>query len=128
MLFFFVTKIITCSHCMDAFSLGLPHIILLDLVQILIVLSLIMSGKYSILTIIVFVAKCTIHWTWSCTASRFLGTSGQNVDDLENYSDAKDKLEFMEKTLRWRHLAPTAPNTLGMFIMYASMLLLLYYQ
>ncbi|XP_068499720.1 DNA polymerase delta small subunit-like [Phaseolus vulgaris] len=32
------------SHCMDAFSLGLLHIILLALVQILIVLSLIMSG------------------------------------------------------------------------------------
>ncbi|KAG4927953.1 hypothetical protein JHK85_054439 [Glycine max] len=47
------------------------------------------------------------------TASRFLGTSGQNVDDLEKYSEAKDKLEFMERTLRWRHLAPTAPNTLG---------------
>lgn len=45
--------------------------------------------------------------------SSFLGTSGQNVDDLEKYSEAKDKLEFMERTLRWRHLAPTAPNTLG---------------
>lgn len=45
--------------------------------------------------------------------SRFLGTSGQNIDDLYKYSDAKDKLEFMERTLRWRHLAPTAPNSLG---------------
>lgn len=45
---------------------------------------------------------------------RFLGTSGQNIDDLEKYSEAKDKLEFVERTLRWRHLAPTAPNTLGM--------------
>nr|CAD1844670.1 unnamed protein product [Ananas comosus var. bracteatus] len=44
---------------------------------------------------------------------QFLGTSGQNIDDLNKYSDAKDKLEFMERTLRWRHLAPTAPNTLG---------------
>jgi len=44
---------------------------------------------------------------------RFLGTSGQNIDDLFKYSDAKDKLEFMERTLRWRHLAPTAPNSLG---------------
>lgn len=44
---------------------------------------------------------------------RFLGTSGQNIDDLEKYSDAKDKLEFMERTLRWSHLAPTTPNTLG---------------
>ncbi|KAL5545463.1 hypothetical protein UlMin_005150 [Ulmus minor] len=46
---------------------------------------------------------------------RFLGTSGQNIDDLEKYSEAKDKLEFMERTLKWRHLAPTAPNTLGCY-------------
>ncbi|XP_059668512.1 DNA polymerase delta small subunit [Cornus florida] len=46
---------------------------------------------------------------------RFLGTSGQNIDDLEKYSEAKDKLEFMERTLRWRHLAPTSPNTLGCY-------------
>ncbi|KAK9170522.1 hypothetical protein Syun_002662 [Stephania yunnanensis] len=41
-----------------------------------------------------------------------LTVSGQNVDDLEKYSDAKDKIEFMERQLRWRHIAPTAPNTL----------------
>ncbi|GMP25012.1 hypothetical protein CsSME_00002072 [Camellia sinensis var. sinensis] len=46
---------------------------------------------------------------------RFLGTSGQNIDDLEKYSEAKDKLEFMERTLRWRHISPTAPNTLGCY-------------
>ncbi|XP_056171046.1 DNA polymerase delta small subunit isoform X2 [Syzygium oleosum] len=40
---------------------------------------------------------------------------GQNIDDLEKYSEAKNKLEFMERTLRWRHLAPTAPNTLGCY-------------
>jgi hypothetical protein len=38
---------------------------------------------------------------------------GQTIDDLYKYSDAKDKLEFMERALRWRHLAPTAPNSLG---------------
>lgn len=52
---------------------------------------------------------------------RFLGTSGQNVDDLEKYSEAKDKIEFMERTLRWRHLAPTAPNTLGTSIILSAM-------
>lgn len=53
-----------------------------------------------------FVTTCLV-------VSRFLGTSGQNIDDLDKYSEAKDKLQFMERTLRWRHLAPTAPNTLG---------------
>ncbi|MBA0572205.1 hypothetical protein Golob_002562 [Gossypium lobatum] len=41
--------------------------------------------------------------------------SGQNIDDLTKYSEAKDKLDFLERTLRWRHLAPTAPNTLGCY-------------
>lgn len=51
--------------------------------------------------------------TYGIVVSRFLGSSGQNIDDLEKYSEAKSKLEFLERTLRWRHLAPTAPNTLG---------------
>lgn len=47
--------------------------------------------------------------------TRFLGTSGQNIDDLDKYSEAEDRLDFMERTLIWRHLAPTAPDTLGLF-------------
>lgn len=46
---------------------------------------------------------------------RFLGTSGQNIDDLYKYSDADDQVEFMERTLKWRHIAPTAPDTLGCY-------------
>lgn len=46
--------------------------------------------------------------------TRFLGTSGQNIDDLDKYSEAEDRLDFMERTLMWRHLAPTAPDTLGL--------------
>ncbi|XP_024369612.1 DNA polymerase delta small subunit [Physcomitrium patens] len=45
----------------------------------------------------------------------FLGTSGQNIDDLSKYSEAEDRLDFMERTLMWRHLAPTAPDTLGCY-------------
>ncbi|KAL6522390.1 DNA polymerase delta subunit 2 [Orobanche minor] len=45
----------------------------------------------------------------------FLGTSGQNIDDLAIYSDAESKLAFLERTLRWRHIAPTTPNTLGCY-------------
>ena len=62
--------------------------------------------------------------------SSFLGTSGQNVNDLEKYSEAKDKLEFMERTLRWRHLAPTAPNTLGksyLFLNHADLVLFFFF-
>ncbi|XP_010554876.1 PREDICTED: DNA polymerase delta small subunit isoform X2 [Tarenaya hassleriana] len=59
--------------------------------------------------------SCTNPHSFDLDNARFLGTSGQNVDDLDKYSEAKDKLEFMERTLKWRHLAPTAPNTLGCY-------------
>lgn len=59
--------------------------------------------------------SCTNPHYFELDNVRFLGTSGQNIDDLDKYSEAKDKLEFMERTLRWRHWAPTAPNTLGCF-------------
>ncbi|XP_062167164.1 DNA polymerase delta small subunit [Alnus glutinosa] len=59
--------------------------------------------------------SCTNPHCFELDNIRFLGTSGQNVDDLEKYSEAKDKIAFMERTLRWRHLAPTAPNTLGCY-------------
>ncbi|KAG8501224.1 hypothetical protein CXB51_003349 [Gossypium anomalum] len=56
--------------------------------------------------------SCTNPHCFELDSIRFLGTSGQNIDDLTKYSEAKDKLDFLERTLRWRHLAPTAPNTL----------------
>ncbi|KAI8562086.1 hypothetical protein RHMOL_Rhmol03G0007500 [Rhododendron molle] len=59
--------------------------------------------------------SCTNPHSFELDNIRFLGTSGQNIDDLEKYSEAKDKLDFMERTLRWRHIAPTAPNTLGCY-------------
>ncbi|XP_033143273.1 DNA polymerase delta small subunit-like [Brassica rapa] len=43
---------------------------------------------------------------------RFLGTYGKKINDLHKYSEAKSKLDFVERALRWRHLASTAPNTL----------------
>ncbi|RAL48715.1 hypothetical protein DM860_001035 [Cuscuta australis] len=59
--------------------------------------------------------SCTNPHDFVLDNLRFLGTSGQNIDDLDRYSEARDKLEFMERTLRWRHLAPTTPNTLGCY-------------
>ncbi|XP_022744140.1 DNA polymerase delta small subunit-like isoform X3 [Durio zibethinus] len=59
--------------------------------------------------------SCTNPHCFELDSIRFLGTSGQNIDDLTKYSEAEDKLDFLERTLKWRHLAPTAPNTLGCY-------------
>ncbi|CAN8318372.1 unnamed protein product [Cochlearia groenlandica] len=59
--------------------------------------------------------SCTNPHSFDVDNVRFLGTSGQNIDDLEKYSEAESKIDFVERTLRWRHLAPTAPNTLGCY-------------
>ncbi|KAJ3228160.1 DNA polymerase delta subunit 2 [Clydaea vesicula] len=42
----------------------------------------------------------------------FLGTSGQNIDDIFRCSNMIDRLEICEKTLLWGHICPTAPDTL----------------
>ncbi|KAK3148497.1 hypothetical protein QOZ80_3BG0295770 [Eleusine coracana subsp. coracana] len=60
-------------------------------------------------------SSCSNPHQFELDSVKFIGTSGQTIDDLYKYSDAKDRLEFMERTLRWRHLAPTAPNSLGCY-------------
>uniref|UniRef100_A0AAV2MRY9 DNA polymerase delta subunit 2 n=1 Tax=Knipowitschia caucasica TaxID=637954 RepID=A0AAV2MRY9_KNICA len=51
---------------------------------------------------------------------RFLGTSGQNVIDIHKYTSFTSHIEILEETLHLRHLAPTAPDTLGCFPYYQS--------
>jgi DNA polymerase delta subunit 2 len=46
---------------------------------------------------------------------RFLGTSGQTVNDIYQFSDIEDRMDILEHTLVCSHLAPTAPDTLGCF-------------
>lgn len=41
-----------------------------------------------------------------------LGTSGEPISDIERYVATEDRLELLISTLVWRHLAPTAPDTL----------------
>ncbi|KAJ1791299.1 DNA polymerase delta small subunit Cdc1 [Coemansia sp. RSA 2399] len=42
-----------------------------------------------------------------------LGTAGQNVDDLRHYSvNGESACLLAAESLRWRHIAPTAPDTL----------------
>ncbi|OZJ06331.1 hypothetical protein BZG36_00708 [Bifiguratus adelaidae] len=42
----------------------------------------------------------------------FLGNSGQPIDDIYKYLEGDDRLNMAERTLFWRHMAPTAPDTL----------------
>ncbi|KAI7893626.1 DNA polymerase alpha/epsilon subunit B-domain-containing protein [Mucor mucedo] len=42
----------------------------------------------------------------------FLGTSGQNIDDLYKYLDSVDRMKMAESCMYWRHMAPSAPDTL----------------
>ena len=44
---------------------------------------------------------------------RVLGTAGQNVYDIYKVSSFEDRLEILEHTMNWSHIAPTAPDTLG---------------
>ncbi|CAK8676086.1 unnamed protein product [Clavelina lepadiformis] len=48
----------------------------------------------------------------------FLGTSGQNINNLYAYSTINDGLRLLSDTLQLQHLAPTAPDTLGSFPFY----------
>ena len=43
---------------------------------------------------------------------RFMATGGQPVNDVYKYVDGEERLEMMEAMLRWRLMAPTAPDTL----------------
>lgn len=42
----------------------------------------------------------------------FLGTSGQNIDDIYKYSTEENRLTLLQRVLEWGHMVPTAPDTL----------------
>lgn len=43
-----------------------------------------------------------------------LCTSGQGIDDIFKYLPGTQRMRMAHRTLEWRHLAPTAPDTLCM--------------
>lgn len=45
----------------------------------------------------------------------FLGTSGENINSILQYTDINDALVAMQKTIEWGHLAPQAPDTLRIY-------------
>ncbi|KAI9701383.1 MAG: hypothetical protein M1820_006474 [Bogoriella megaspora] len=54
----------------------------------------------------------TNPWQGDIDGWRVLAVGGQTVDDVYKYVDEEGRLEMMESMLRWRLVAPTAPDTL----------------
>ncbi|KAL5395475.1 hypothetical protein PMIN06_004197 [Paraphaeosphaeria minitans] len=54
----------------------------------------------------------TNPWEADVEGWRILGTAGQTLDDLLKYVEGVRPLDAMEMMLRWRCIAPTAPDTL----------------
>jgi DNA polymerase delta subunit 2 len=54
----------------------------------------------------------TNPWAGDIEGHRILGTGGQTLADLLKYVDNVKPLQVMEMMLRWRCIAPTAPDTL----------------
>lgn len=54
----------------------------------------------------------TNPWQGNIDGWRFLGNSGQPIDDIYKYVKGTNRLRMMEHLLRWRNNAPTAPDTL----------------
>ncbi|KAF2657334.1 DNA polymeras-like protein subunit delta-2 [Lophiostoma macrostomum CBS 122681] len=54
----------------------------------------------------------TNPWEGDIDGWRVLATGGQTIDDLLKYVDKVNVMDVMESMLRWRSVAPTAPDTL----------------
>ncbi|XP_041987534.1 DNA polymerase delta subunit 2 [Aricia agestis] len=52
---------------------------------------------------------------YECNIGGFpcLGTSGESIKDIMRYSKLDNHLDVMKKTLQWRHIAPTCPDTVS---------------
>ncbi|XP_044744884.1 DNA polymerase delta subunit 2 [Coccinella septempunctata] len=70
------------------------------------------SSKYRSLNQVPNPYKCLLDGV------KVLGTSGQPIRDILRFSDLTDPLDALESCLKWSHLAPTAPDTLGCFPFY----------
>lgn len=62
--------------------------------------------------------RCTNPHDFEVDGVRFLGTAGQNVDDVARYSTLEDRVVILSEMLQWGHLIPTAPDTLSTYPFY----------
>jgi DNA polymerase delta subunit 2 len=61
----------------------------------------------------------TNPWEGDIDGWRILGTGGQTVADVQKYLDVNSTLDIMDAMLRWRCIAPTAPDTLCTYLVNA---------
>ena len=59
--------------------------------------------------------RCTNPHAFEIDNVQFLGTSGQNVDDVSRYSTFESPTEILAQMLQWRHIIPTAPDSLAAY-------------
>ncbi|CAD6578096.1 MAG: hypothetical protein TREMPRED_002110 [Tremellales sp. Tagirdzhanova-0007] len=60
--------------------------------------------------------ECGTNPSWMEIGGRsFLGTGGQTLDDIFKYLPSSSRLGMARRTLEWRHIAPTAPDTLWIY-------------
>ena len=45
----------------------------------------------------------------------FIGTSGENIKIIKQYSCYSNNIDIMKKNLEWRHLCPISPNYLNLY-------------
>jgi DNA polymerase delta subunit 2 len=57
-------------------------------------------------------------WEGEIDGWRILATGGQPVGDMFKYVYGEDRLGMMESFLKWRNVAPTAPDTLCKFLLF----------
>jgi len=65
-------------------------------------------------------ARSTIHcvtnpYEFQLGDIRFLGTSGQNIDDIDVQSTIDTRIQILENCLTWGCIAPTCPDTLSCY-------------
>ncbi|GMK55458.1 hypothetical protein CspeluHIS016_0205140 [Cutaneotrichosporon spelunceum] len=60
--------------------------------------------------------ECVTNPTWLEVGERsMLCSGGQSIDDIFKYLPGTQRLRMARRTLEWRHLAPTAPDTLSVY-------------
>ena len=83
------------------------------------------SSVSDILPLFVFLH---ISSSYDCNYCRFIGTSGDNVDNMYCCTEGMDSLQLLERSLLSSHIAPTGPDVLCKIInncIYVSFYLIL---